>query len=165
MNQHYYYPIISPLQMLHKWRLTGDLGSMFAGVIGGVWVSDGFGEEEVVVMVRKGHDRPILVARHFLRWYFLSFWWRGRRCRPPSFFLETKAKKMWEKNGIDSMVQQGACCMDFPRPSWLRTFEQKGIQKDRIANVRGRMKIQEKNSRNHFFLQKRLLDLQLWSDG
>ena len=70
------------------------------------------------------------------------------------FFPGNKSKKKMRKNGIDSMVQQGACCMDFPRPSWLRTFEQKGIQKDRIANVRGRMKIQEKNSRNLFFFYK-----------
>jgi len=40
---------------------------MFALIIGGIDVGDGFGQEEVIVVVGKRDDAPVLVARHFLR--------------------------------------------------------------------------------------------------
>ncbi len=40
---------------------------MFALIIGGIDVGDGFGQEEVIVVVGERDDAPVLVARHFLR--------------------------------------------------------------------------------------------------
>jgi len=40
---------------------------VFALIIGGIDVGDGFGQEEVIVVVGERDDAPVLVARHFLR--------------------------------------------------------------------------------------------------
>jgi len=40
---------------------------VFALIVGGIDVGDGFGQEEVIVVVGERDDAPVLVARHFLR--------------------------------------------------------------------------------------------------